>query len=117
MNLSEFDHQCLLFQWAEMSLKKYPCLEDMTASLVGVKLSIGQAMKAKKMGVKRAWPDIILAYPARGHHGLFIELKKIGGVATKEQKERIERFNKNGYFSKVCYGFEDAKRTIEWYLA
>ena len=113
---SESMEQEILFSWAELNLRKYPMLEDMTASLVGVKLTMGQAMKAKKMGVKKAWPDIMLAYPSNGFHGLFIELKSLKGYATKEQKDRIDRFKKNGYAAFVCRGFVEAKKAIEEYL-
>lgn len=58
----------------------------------GVKLTLGQAAKQKRLnGGRRAWPDMFIAEPqfkvirindpdlaTRHYHGLFIELKKDG---------------------------------------
>lgn len=58
---------------------KYPELWLLNGSLNGVRLSIGQAVKAKRCGEKRGFPDIFLPVARKGFHGLAIELKKKKG--------------------------------------
>lgn len=115
---SEYQEQCDLFEWAELNLKKQPCLKYMFATMNGVKLSIGQASKAKKSGNKRGVPDIILPFPSKHYHGLFIELKRSkGGVVSKEQKEFLEYLNSVGYLAVVCRGAKEAIECIVEYLS
>lgn len=78
LELSEFDIQCQLFAWARhpATLKKYPCLDLLFSINNGLKLNIGQAVKAKKSGTNRGIPDIFLPVARRHFAGLFIEVKK-----------------------------------------
>lgn len=113
---SEYANQKMLFEWAKVIENKYPELKLLNASLNGVRLSIGQAMKAKRAGMKKGYPDIFLPVARGKYHGLFIELKIKGGYPTKEQKWWIDKLNKEGYKACVCYGFEEAKNVILNYL-
>lgn len=114
--MSEHDEQVTIFQWAELSIKKYPCLKFMYSTLNGVRLSIGSAVKAKKSGSKRGVPDIVLPYPSGNYHGLYVELKVDKNRATKEQKEYVEYLNSVGYRAEVVYGSNNAIRLIKGYL-
>jgi hypothetical protein len=100
---------------------------DMAA---GMRLTIGQAVKAQKLRSSRGLPDIIILEPRGGElgfAGLCIELKtekaanKNGTVKqtdhTREQQEVLTRLEKKGYMAKFCIGFEDAKKTIDFYLS
>lgn len=60
--------------------------------------------------------DIVVPIANKKYGHLYIELKIKGNYATKEQKEFLARVNKNGCFGAVCYGAEDAIKTIEDYL-
>lgn len=62
-----------------------------TSDLSGIKLSIGSAVKAKKMRCKKyKIPDLLILHPNKTNKGLFIELKnKISDV-----------YNQNGTFKK-----------------
>lgn len=48
--LSEHQEQCIIFEWAKIMSSQYPELKLLNASLNGVRLSIGQATKAKRSG-------------------------------------------------------------------
>ena len=51
----------------------------------GIKLTKGQAIKQKRQnGGLRGWPDMFIAEPRNGMHGLFIELKKSGTRLKKK---------------------------------
>lgn len=94
----------------------------------GIKLTQGQAMKQKRQnGGRRGWPDILIAEPKNGLHGLFIELKKAGTRLKKkdgtwasshleEQNEVLNALQKKGYAAYFAVGFEEAKDIIDDYL-
>lgn len=78
-------------------------------------------------GLKAGVPDLQLAYPMHGYHGLFIEMKKssigkkgqmIGrGKVSDAQKARMEALERVGYKCVVCYSFEEFKAIIREYLS
>ena len=94
----------------------------------GIKLTKGQAVKQKRQnGGRRGWPDILVAEPAKGCYGLFIELKKDGTRLKKkdgtwasahleEQNEVLNQLQKKGYAAYFAVGFEEAKQIIDDYL-
>jgi len=113
----EWRQQATIFEWAETMLYKYPELWLLNGSLNGVRLSIGQAVKAKRCGMKKGHPDIALNVARKGYHGLFIELKKKkGGVVSRDQQEWLDRLSTQGYFAVVCRGYDAAVKTIKDYL-
>jgi hypothetical protein len=87
-------------------------------------LHIGNERKAtyyagyimKRMGVLKGASDLFMAWPSRGFHGLFVEVKSRIGKPTPDQTAFIERMNSVGYYACVCYGAEEVIRTITWYL-
>lgn len=97
----------------------------------GMKLTIGQAVRATKMRSSRGLPDIMILEP-RGegelkYCGLMIELKsekagnKNGTVKqtdhVREQQEILTRLEKKGYMAKFAIGFSEAQSIIDFYLA
>lgn len=116
MKQTEHLEQCTVFEWARMSVKKYPPLKYMYGTLNGVKLNMGQAVKAKRAGNRRGVPDIVLPFPNKGFHGLYIELKINGNKPSKEQKEYIEYLTIVGYKAEVAYGSVEAIDHITDYM-
>lgn len=101
----------------------------------GMKMSIGQATRHKKLQSHRAWPDLFVAEPRNerltgvytGHNcGLFIELKaktiykKDGSLLANdhvaEQKTMLEWLETRGYMARFAVGFDEAKKLIDDYL-
>lgn len=120
----ESHEQEKLFSWINANKKKYPELALAHASLNGVKLSPGSAIKAKKQGMVAGVPDIflpvmednggLLNYP---YHGLFIELKRIKGYkVSPEQTMFMTALEQQGYKCSICYGADEAIKTIKQYL-
>ncbi len=71
----------------------------------------------KGQGVRKGWPDYTLYIPTLDYHGAVLELKaEHGGKPDAEQLEILSRLEQMGYKSFVCWGFEDAKSSIERYL-
>ena len=68
-----------------------------------------EAIRLKAEGVLPGVPDIFIANPAGGYHGLFIEMKRAeGGRLSDAQRKIIEALREAGYRVAVCYGADDA---------
>lgn len=73
--------------------------------------------KMKKEGMRSGVPDLILALPRGGYHGLFIEMKRLkGGTISEPQKKYMETLNEHGYLAVVCRGSDSAIGEIKEYL-
>ena len=116
----EADIQRNVFLWAQMLCREHPELELLNASLNGVRLTIGQAKKVKKSGMRKGYPDLFLPVPRGGYHGLYIELKrkKRGKAleASDDQKWWLRKLTEQGYYTTVCRGFDETTETIINYL-
>lgn len=87
-----------------------------TTSPAGVKLTIGQAMKMKRMGYRSGTPDLMIFKPTSQFKALFLEIKTLGGKSQKNQVDLAERLNALGYKAVITYGFNEALQTIKEYL-
>lgn len=104
----EYDDQVLFFEWFSQN---YPNVL-MFMSLNGIRMNIGQAMKAKRSGMMKGVPD--LEVPG---WRLFIEMKKKkGGVNKPHQKQMQQYLIANGYTVMVCRGYDDAVQDIEEFV-
>ena len=114
---TEHQEQRTLFTWSALNRQKYPQLGNMFSVPNGGYRHKTTAARMKSEGVKAGVPDIMLPWPSKGFHGLFIEMKRlVGGRLSDEQKAWAERLLAAGYQVKVCKGFEEAKQSIEEYL-
>jgi hypothetical protein len=95
----------------------------------GMKLTIGQAVKAQKMRSSKGLPDIMILEPKGGelgYAGLMLELKsekagnKNGTVKqtdhTREQQAILDRLEKKGYMARFAIGFDEAQQIIDFYM-
>lgn len=74
-------------------------------------------MKLKLEGVRRGVPDLFFAYPHKGFHGLYIEMKRRhGGRVSPEQELMIEALKRQGYKVEVCKGCDEAFKVFNEYL-
>lgn len=84
----------------------------------GGKRHLMEALKFKRSGVKSGVPDIFVTIPSGGYHGLFIEMKRTkGGIVSDNQLYWLSLLREKGYFAEVCYGFDEAKQTLQTYLS
>lgn len=108
----------------------------------GIKLTMGQAMKFKRMQSGRGYPDLFIAHPTVGFGGMYLEIKKAdvklkrdkdakkpltGEVKIRkagdwfdahleEQAAVLESLRQAGYFAEFAVGFDQAKRLIDGYF-
>lgn len=116
--MTEYDHQKYVFQWAaQPSIRgRYPELEFLFHIKNETKGGAQQVAKDKASGVKKGVPDLFLPVPVGKYHGLWIEMKKEDGRASREQLWWLEHLKANGYACAVCYGWQQATEVLEWYL-
>lgn len=92
-----------------------------------IKLEIWQGVAMKRMGKRRGYPDMFIAAPRHGYHGLYIELKRDGERVNKldgkwanehvaEQAKVHEKLRSEGYWADFVIGYEPAIEIIKWYL-
>lgn len=109
--LKESEVQALVFKYLEdKGLDCHPSLSGIKAK------SWGQINFIKSQGIKKGHPDLIIEEPAGKYQIFFLELKKIGGKLSEEQKEWIKRHKKKGHAVSVSYGYYDSIYKIEKYL-
>jgi hypothetical protein len=117
---------------------QYPKILFRTDFAAGIKMTMGQAAKHKRLQAGRAWPDIFIAEPryydsthtaGELYCGLFIEIKKEGTklyrqdgmmVANphfQEQAATLKQLHLLGYKAVFAVGFDEAKEIIDNYLA
>jgi len=133
----QYPEQKISTEFAKYIERNHPDLLC-TASLVGVKLPVQVAARAKSMGVKKGWPDWFIArcrmepiyksMVCNGQEedqfrtgtklffGLFIELKSERGRPSKDQKALHEKLTREGYKVVVATGLQEAIDALEEYL-
>lgn len=75
----------------------------------------------RRQGMKKGVPDVTIAFPMHGYHGLYIELKRDvtqlePARLTDEQKGWLTRLRAVGYYAAMCVGLEEACNTVRRYL-
>jgi hypothetical protein len=79
-----------------------------------------EGAKFKRRGLKPGIPDITLPVPSpNGFHALYIELKRRDrkNKPTADQLKWIYDLNRVGNYACVAYGWDEAWKVIEDYLA
>ena len=92
----------------------------------GGKMSIGMAVRNKRLNKITSYPDLFIAKPAGQYSGLFIELKaesifnKNGSIKKSkhldEQRMMLNRLMNEGYRCVFGCGFEATKNIIDEYF-
>ena len=70
----------------------------------------------KGLGLRKGVPDLTLALPIKGKHGLYIEMKNEKGTLQKEQLKYRDLRQKVGYNWELCRSLEQFKTIIKNYL-
>lgn len=117
LTANEAVEQAALFHWAALQQNAYPELEWMYHIPNGGSRHRLEAYNLKKQGVKSGVPDICLPVARGEYHGLYIELKAHNNTPTENQKKWLAGLKKNGYYSVICWGWEQAAEAIKQYLS
>ena len=116
-NKTELTEQQAVMEWAERSSGKYPCLDMLYHIPNEGKRTIVNGANLRKAGLKKGVPDLCLPVARGGYHHLYIEMKKDKRCKpTADQIKWVYALKAEGSYARVCYSFEEAIGTIEWYL-
>lgn len=104
---------------------QYPKVIFRTDFASGARMTIGQAVKHKKLQQSRAWPDIAIYHPTYKGSVLFLEIKKdfsevftkkgnlVSNEHIREQHEVLQTLNNLGYYADWGLGFDRTKKIID----
>ena len=111
------EQQCL-FRWAVYQSGRFPELALLYHVPNGGSRKKAEAGRFRAEGVKAGVPDLCLPVARGGFHGLYIELKRQKGSKTSDDQKRwLSELGKQGYFTALCKGWEDAAKVITDYLS
>jgi len=113
--ISEHEEQKAFMEWVKIHETTYPGIDHMFAVPNGGKRSFSVAKKLKAEGVKRGVPDLFLPVPKGLFCGLWIEMKAKDGKLSADQILWRDFLTAKSYAWKVCYGCNEAIKTVQWY--
>ena len=115
---TESIEQKTLFEWAKLMEGRWPELGLLYHIPNEGKRSRTTGARMRAEGLRSGVPDICLPVARGGHHGLYIELKRVkNSRVTKEQLEWISALVAQGYVAAVCRGCDEAISLITDYLS
>jgi hypothetical protein len=115
LEVSEHSIQASFVEWCKWKEYSWPWLRNLYAVPNAGKRSFALAARMKREGLKAGVPDMCIAYPSGGWHGLYIEFKKKYGGQTTEQANWFDRLQKAGYRCVICFSLEEAVATVNEY--
>ena len=116
LKTTEHAEQAALLHWSHLHESRWPELELLFAIPNGGHRHPGVARKLQAEGVRAGIPDLYLPVARGGAYGLWIEMKVSGGKLSRRQEITLVKLRDQGYTACVCYGWEDAVRTLTDYL-
>ena len=115
---TENQEQASLISWWRLAHHGYQIPESALFAIPsGGTRDVIEAAHMKRTGTRRGIPDLMLAVVVQDFAGCFIELKAIDGRLSPEQDAMLHYLRTHGYNALCAYGFLEAKRIIEAYLA
>lgn len=109
---SKIQQACV--RWFRYEFPEYR--KNLVAIPNGYKTTISQARIAKAEGLVSGASDLVLFYPAKGYHGLCLEMKTEKGKQQDTQKEFQKAVESVGYKYIICRSLDDFIREIKNYI-
>lgn len=118
---SENQEQRALVKW----LSYHPIVRNFYLKLNNEGKRTGQqGFNLKLMGLRPGASDLLIYYPTKTHHGLWLEMKRNKKYTKSEmstdtwiaQEEFLKMVKSVGFAGEFCYGYEAAIKIIEAYL-
>ncbi len=113
---SEYDIHCAVADWIRWNEEAHPLLKMAWHTPNGGQRHKAIAAKLKRMLVRPGVPDFILPVPQQNWMGLAIEMKGLGGRATKEQASMLARLSMFGWKCHVCNSADEAIKLFSDYI-
>ena len=113
---TEEEEQTVVMHWAAMAAGRWPELRLLFHIPNGGKRLKTEAARFRAAGVRSGVPDLFLPCSRGGFHGLWIEMKAMGGRVSREQERWQTELMGQGYMCAVCYGADAAIEMIKKYM-
>lgn len=113
---SEEYEQSQVIAWARFYGRLHPELNMLFHVPNGGARDKREGANLKKAGVLAGIPDLILPVARKGFHHLYIEMKVEPNKPTAAQVTILKDLKNEQNLAIVCYGAEQAKKVIRWYL-
>lgn len=114
---TEHQEQASVVAWARSMEKQYPELTMLYAVPNGAHKSPAMAQKFKREGLVAGVPDLVLASPRAGFHGLYIEMKRVkGSTLEPEQRDWLQRLSDRNYAVAIARGADAGIAALCEYL-
>lgn len=115
--VTEHDVQAAVVTWASWrGATDVPALSRLFAVPNGGLRKKATAGKLKAEGVRPGMTDLVLPYPSRGYHGLYLETKLQTGVLAFEQRDWLEYLASAGYCAGAGWGVDAMQYALSWYV-
>lgn len=113
---TEAEEQAAVVSWCRMLVMMWPELDLVYHIPNEGKRGVKARAEQKAAGLRPGVCDLFLPVARCGFHGLYVEMKALDGVMSKEQREFMTAVQKQGYFSCACFGADAGIRVIEAYM-
>lgn len=111
--VTEHEIQAAFFKW--LAHQDIPGVDLVHAVPNGGARHIATARRLKAEGVKPGVPDVLWPVSRGGFLGLAIEFKAGSGAPSKDQRDRIDRLQREGWLVALCWSWEAAARVLQGY--
>lgn len=111
LTLTEEQEQILFCDWLDLMQIPYFHVPN------GGYRTASEGARLKRMGTKPGVPDICIPRARSGYNGAYVEMKRIGGVVSKVQREWLDRLKFEGYYARAAYGGAEAISIIKTYIS
>jgi hypothetical protein len=111
--VSEHDTQAAFVRWLEM--QRIEGIDTSYAVPNGGFRHPATASKLKAEGVRPGVPDWVWPSPRGGFVGLAIEFKHGDNGPSKQQRERIDALQREGWCVVICWDWTAAARIVQGY--
>ena len=113
LNISEYEASKILWEWLTWKQLDKFCFHVSNEG----RRSLHTGARLKAIGLRAGVSDYFIGLPRGRFHGCFLELKVGKNKLTKAQYELFEHMATQDYYCAWATGFDEAKQTIETYLA
>lgn len=110
----EEDLQIACVKWFSLQYRKLAFLLHHSPN--GGRRTALEGKRFKAMGTRAGFPDLMLCFPNRNYHGLFIELKSDKGMQRPSQKRMQRLLEEVGYRYEIVRDIHQFMNCIRKYL-
>lgn len=114
---TESAHQKAIIAYSKFrSIGKYKLIDFLIKIHNEGRKSLFEAIRDKSLGIKAGVSDLFLAFPSRGYHGMWVEVKSDKGKLSKLQKNWFDKMQFMKYYTVIVRNLDDFIREIDFYL-